>query len=401
MSRVNGSSYASKLMGRAGDGSTFNLDFTTGSLDSRLTFTRNSTVATYINSSGFVATATTNVPRFDYSTTTVGELKGLLLEGESTNLLNWSETFATSGGTNNNWADTNLTRTSTNNTSPRNDATALRITASAANGTIISSAAIGTSAARVLSVWLRRVTGTGNIQYTLDNGTSYTTQAITSSWVRYSFPATTAAQRVGFRIVTSGDAIEIWGVQLEVSVGGATSYVPTVASQVTRNGDFLLSASSIGASRTTEFSLNDITPGISGFTQYTLLYIYGRDTNQKRTFPASIYARTNANVVRFDWRDFSGTTIELKTQTATVAAATVSTSIAKIACSCDGVAQPRAAINGTAYTSTGTIDSVSGIQWVQLGNSSQVAGAFNPIWVRQLKMFPTTLSTAQLQGLTT
>lgn len=389
-------------MGRAGDGSTFNLDFTTGVLDSRLTLARNSTVATYINSSGFVATATTNEPRFDYSTTTVGELKGLLLEGASTNLLNWSETFATSGGTNNNWADTNLTRTSTNNTSPRNDATALRITASAANGTIISSAAIGTSAARVLSVWLRRVTGTGNIQYTLDNGSTYTTQAITSSWVRYSFPTTTAAQQVGFRIVTSLDAIEIWGVQLEVSAGGATSYLPTVASQVTRNGDFLLSASSSGASRTTEFSLNDIAPGVSDFTQYTLLYIYGRDTNQKRTYPASIYARTNTpSVQRLDWRDFSGTTIEIKTQTATVANATVNTSIAKIAFSCDGVAQPRVAINGTAFTGTGTIDSISGIQWVQLCNSSQVGSAFNPIWVRQLKMFPTTLSTAQLQGLTT
>jgi hypothetical protein len=130
------------------------------------------------------------------------------------------------------------------------------------------------------------------------------------------------------------------------------------------------------------------------------LYVYDRDTNQKRLYPASIYSRTNANVTRFDWRDFNGTTIELKTQTATIASATVSTSIAKIACSCDGVAQPRAAINGTAYTGTGTIDAVLGIKWVQLCNSTQVGSSFNPIRVRQLKMFPTTLSTAQLQTLT-
>lgn len=227
---------AALLLRRKGDGSTLNLDFTAmgNALDSRFTFTR-STTATYINSLGYVASAAINEARFEFDATTLAA-KGLFVEGSATNLLNFSETFATTGGTNNNWADTNLTRTSTNNTSPRNDATALRLTASAANGTIISSAAIGTSAARTLSVWLRRVTGTGNIQFTLDNGSTYTTQAITAAWVRYTFATTTADQRVGFRVVTSADAIEIWGVQLEAGTG-SSSYVPTVASQVTRAAD--------------------------------------------------------------------------------------------------------------------------------------------------------------------
>jgi hypothetical protein len=221
-----------------GDTATLNLDFTTGVLDSRLTLTRAAGTATYINSSGYVTTATANTPRFDYDPVTLAP-RGLLLEGSATNLLNWSETFATTGGTNNNWAGTNLNRTSTNNTSPRNDATALRVTAinGVGNATLISSAAMSTSASRILSVWLRRVTGTGDIQYTLNNGTNWTTQVITSSWVRYSFPATTAAQHVGFRIVTDGDAIELWGAQLEAGSGGASSYVVTVASQETRNPD--------------------------------------------------------------------------------------------------------------------------------------------------------------------
>ena len=231
---MKGNAYIPFMRSR-GDGSTLNLDFTKMSaLDSRFTYTR-STTATYINSSGYVASAAINEARFECDATTLAA-KGLLIEGSAANLLNFSETFATTGGTNNNWADTNLTRTSTNNTSPRNDATALQITASAANGTIISSAAIGTSAARTLSVWLRRVTGTGNIQYSLDNGSTYTTQAITAVWVRYTFATTTAAQRVGFRIVSSADAIEIWGAQLENGTG-ASSYIPTVASQVTRSSD--------------------------------------------------------------------------------------------------------------------------------------------------------------------
>jgi hypothetical protein len=217
-----------------GDGSTLSLDFTTGVIDPRLTFTRSGT-ATFINASGVVATASTNTPRFDHDPTT-GSPRGLLIEGTATNLLNWSESFATSGGTNNNWADTNITRNSTNNTDPANGTTALRVTASAGNGTIISTAAIGTSAQRTFSIWLRRVSGTGDIQYTLNNGSTYTTQAITSSWVRYTFAATTADQRVGIRIVTSGDSIELWGAQLEAG-SGASSYIPTGASQGTRNAD--------------------------------------------------------------------------------------------------------------------------------------------------------------------
>jgi len=273
---------------RDGDGSTLSLDFTQGILDSRISFSR-STTATFIsvgnltdptltiesvggsvvgdwddpniwdiaksprdgqvlvtilvgdtvtfndyNTGVLLSTASVNEPRFDHDPTTLAP-RGLLIEGSATNLLNFSESFATSGGTNNNWGDTNITRTSTIKTDPKGGTTALRITASAGNGTIISSAAIGTSAERTFSVWLRRVTGTGDIQYTQNNGTNYTTQAITSSWVRYTFTHT-ANHQVGIRIVTSGDAIELWGAQLEAS-SGASSYIPTVASQVTRNAD--------------------------------------------------------------------------------------------------------------------------------------------------------------------
>jgi hypothetical protein len=213
-----------------GDGSTLSLDFTTGVLDTRLTFTRSST-GTFINASGLVATASNNVARFDHDPATLAP-RGLLIEASATNLVTQSEAFTTGAG---NWTDSNITRDGTLRTSPDGTANALRITASAGNATIIRTSAIGTSAARTFSIWLRRVTGTGNIDYTQDNGANWNTQAITSSWVRYTFTHT-ANHQVGIRIVTIDDAIELWGAQLETG-SGASSYIPTGASQGTRNAD--------------------------------------------------------------------------------------------------------------------------------------------------------------------
>lgn len=208
------------------------------------TFTSRASTATYYDASGVIQTAGIDVARSAaYFPDSNGVMKpaGLLLEAAGTNLLNGSQTFATSGGTQNNWVDTNITRDGTLRTSPDGTANALRVTAAAANATLISSAAIGTSAQRTFSIFLRRVTGTGNIDYTLDNGATWTTQVITTSWTRYSFPATTADQQVGIRIATSGDAIELWGAQLEAS-SYSTSYVATTTATVTRSADVSSSA---------------------------------------------------------------------------------------------------------------------------------------------------------------
>src|SRR3982751_4732336 len=67
------------------------IDFTTGTLDSRITFARGST-ATYYNSSGLVASAASGAPRFDYDPVTLAP-RGLLLEEQRTNLALYSTTF--------------------------------------------------------------------------------------------------------------------------------------------------------------------------------------------------------------------------------------------------------------------------------------------------------------------
>jgi len=68
------------------------LDFTTGLLDGRMTFTRTTDAthpATYVNSSGVVTAATNDQPRFDYDPVTLA-CKGLLIEESRTNLVDTS-----------------------------------------------------------------------------------------------------------------------------------------------------------------------------------------------------------------------------------------------------------------------------------------------------------------------
>jgi hypothetical protein len=68
------------------------LNFTTASLDSRITFTRTGNTATVTNSSGLIAGSNADLPRFDYDPITL-VCKGLLIEQQSTNLLTYSEQF--------------------------------------------------------------------------------------------------------------------------------------------------------------------------------------------------------------------------------------------------------------------------------------------------------------------
>lgn len=60
------------------------LDFTTASLDSRVTFSRALNTATCVNSSGDVVTSNADLPRFDYDPITL-VCKGLLIEESRTN----------------------------------------------------------------------------------------------------------------------------------------------------------------------------------------------------------------------------------------------------------------------------------------------------------------------------
>lgn len=89
------------------------------------------------------------------------------------------------------------------------------LTASGANGTLIQSITLA-SGQVVLSMDIKRVTGSGNIDITVDNGATWTTiSGLTTSYQqKFMTQAAVTNPQIGFRIVTSGDQIAVDFVHL-------------------------------------------------------------------------------------------------------------------------------------------------------------------------------------------
>jgi hypothetical protein len=207
------------------------LDFTTGVLDPRVTVTRALNTATRINSSGLVEIVNANLPRFDYDPVTLAP-KGLLIEEARTNLAQQSSDYNTGF-----WSKTSVSLT-TGIDDPAGGTSATTLTATSAFGLIQQAVAGGVSGTTYsASFWIRRRTGTGQISLRCGDLTLIPI-TVTSSWVRYTVTAvaSTATVRLAVVLTTSGDAVDVWGAQIEAGAF-ATSYIPTLASQVTRNAD--------------------------------------------------------------------------------------------------------------------------------------------------------------------
>lgn len=84
------------------------LDFTTASLDPRVTFTRALNTATRVNSSGVIEGVNADIPRFDFDPVTLA-CRGLLVEEARTNLMLYSSAYNT--GVANMWGPSNITFT--------------------------------------------------------------------------------------------------------------------------------------------------------------------------------------------------------------------------------------------------------------------------------------------------
>lgn len=133
------------------------------------------------------------------------------------------------------WVASNVTKsTSTGADGTANGAATL--TASAGNGTVLFTTVLA-AAIRTFSAWVRRRTGTGTVNITGDNGATWTAITLTSSYQLFQFTTANVANPVvGFRIVTSGDAIDVDFNQLEAAAWASS---PIDVATATRNADVL------------------------------------------------------------------------------------------------------------------------------------------------------------------
>jgi len=172
-----------------------------------------------------IAQATTNTPLLANPTS-----NGLLIEEARTNRILWCR-----DATQTNWTKTNVTVAKTQTGIDGVASSASSLTASSANGTCIQTITLS-SGSRTGSVYLKRITGTGTIQVTLDGTTYSTVELSTTDWRRIVLSGTVTNPTVGIRIVTSGDAVAMDFGQVE---DGAfvTSPIMTTTATVTRAVD--------------------------------------------------------------------------------------------------------------------------------------------------------------------
>lgn len=242
------------------------LDFTTASLDPRVTFTRSGDTATVINSSGYVETVLANTPRFDYDPSTLA-CKGLLIEESRLNSVLYSQAL-------NNVAWTNYANvTGDTETSPDGTQNADTLAISTAGVWLFQNISVASGSAITVTVyakyngtdWLRlRIADTTATNFTdvffdvrngekgslLSGGTAVTASSSSISnagngWWRCVSSVSTIGLttiRLQFANVASNNtatrsgSLYMWGAQFEVGAF-ATSYIPTTTTALTRNAD--------------------------------------------------------------------------------------------------------------------------------------------------------------------
>ncbi len=259
---------------------------------------------------------------------------------------------------------------------PDGTTTADTLTASGANGTLIQDLGVVASAAKNGALYLKRKTGTGNVDITLDGGTGWTTQTINSStWTRCEKTQTLADEDFGIRLVTSGDAVYAW--QADVTTASVMSPpIVTTTAAVTRDAsvDSVPTASNIlAAAGTIAFTY---TPGHAPSGTVFLWGTYVDASN----YTAILHDATNL-IFR---KRIAGVNTD-----ATIANTFASGTTYKMAASW-GAAGQQIALNGTmgtAHVNTAAAQIGSTMQLGGDGNSLQQAGmAFKDdrIWQRQL-----------------
>lgn len=377
--------------------------------------TTTETITNYIPQ---LLTAASGVARFENNPTTFESL-GLLIEESRTNLILQSEDLDTT------WSETRATLSLNSVVAPNGALTADRLIASTDNNTHFSSQTFtGTAASHTFTVYakasglnhvaLRLFNGTSQVglaYYNLSTGATGTvtagTAAITSvgnGYYRCSLTATLAASasctadiqlanadNTNSFIGNAFDGVTLWGTQVELGAF-ATSYIPTVASQVTRAAD---AASMTGTNFSTWYNAAEGT-----------LYAEGKSVDSISGTTARRYAEVNdgstSNLMSIEFRTTTQSRFTVTvsdTSQATVTSGGTINQFSKIA--------GAYAVNNFSFCANGTLGTqdtsgtVPVVSQLNIGNrSNNINAATINGTIKKIAYYPLAATSAQLQGLT-
>jgi len=406
---MKGNAYIPFMRSR-GDGSTLNLDFTGGSLDSRVVLTRSANTATYINSSGYVTAAVANEARFDYDPTTLAA-KGLLIEGSAINLAYHSENLSNAVWAVDNSGATNPVVTSVSATTPGNGATVYQVVLNKTGGTFSrvqqNNVTGTTSSTYTFSVWMRTVTGTSNVGLRLGSSTGINC-LVTTTFTRFTHTYTLADTNANPQImlwdnIVNNDetaTIYVWGVQVELGAS-PSSYIPTTTAQVTRNPDLALMTSTNFSSwftgGTTGTFFVDWHGGVRGITSTVRSVISTSDQTTKHLHMQQASAAGVLKVADFGAAHSVSTANSITSGARTKGAFNFDGSTSTVNLCLNG---------GTVATSSAIAFSVAPT-WLVLGGTSTDGSTLTDLTtvlngsIRQIKYYPTALTSAQLIAMST
>jgi hypothetical protein len=351
-------------------------------------------------------------PRFDYDPVSLAP-RGLLVEQQVTNLAIYSQAFDDAS-----WTKTAATVTANATTSPDGSTNADTLVEDTSNNThrVFQSIACATSTAHTFSVFVKAAgrtqvyvleTALGGAFFDLTNNTiTGITAGVTASietfpngWRRCRITATTGGAQttfvaqvqaaIGINNVYTGNgaaSLELYGAQLE-AFPFASSYIPTVASQVTRSADIPL----IQAPNFAPWYNQSEGSFIAEFTPDTTVA-----SNLVRVLVAS-QVSASARVVDIHagigvWQSFNGTTNVVG---GAAAVTSVPQKFGAAFKAGDYVACLNGGTVGTATTATVNSPSQLALGYFPSGNVQQLNGH-----LRRIVFYPTRLTNAQLQALT-